>query len=170
MPLTSRLNDRLFIRFFVILLVAVLAGCAIPSAIKPGATADELTQKLGKPTEVRPGPEGGESWDYAYGPEGVQTWRFDLDRGRTVRTATQLLTEERLFRIVPGVTTEAGVSTLLGKPREIVKYRDEIVWEWRVAIGPEYGVYVVRFGPDGKAAGFNVLKDFKYDSDKDTGR
>ena len=56
MPLISRL--------VVITLVGVIAGCALPSAIKPGATADELTQKLGKPTEVRPGPQGGESWDY----------------------------------------------------------------------------------------------------------
>lgn len=161
---------RLVARFFVIALVGVLAGCAIPSAIKPGATADELTQKLGKPTEVRPGPDGGESWDYAYGPEGIHTWRFDLDRSRTVRAATQLLTEERLFRVVPGVTTEADVIELLGKPRDIVKFREEVAWEWRVAIGPEYGIYVVRFGPDGKATGYNVLKDFKYDSDRGISR
>jgi hypothetical protein len=152
-----------------LLLTGFLAACAMPGAIKPGATANELTQKLGKPTEVRPGPDGGESWDYAYGPEGVQTWRFDLDRGRTVRASTQLLTEERLFRVVPGVTTEAGVRTLLGKPREIVKFSEEVAWEWRVAIGPEYGVYVVRFGPDGKASGINVLRDVKYDQ-RDTGR
>ncbi|MGV3628166.1 MAG: hypothetical protein ACO1PN_10825 [Betaproteobacteria bacterium] len=158
-----------FLRFTAVLALSGLLGaCAIPGAIKPGASSDELTQKLGKPTAVRPGPDGGESWDYAYGPEGVQTWRFDLDRGRTVRTSTQLLTEERLFRVAPGVTTEAGVIALLGKPREIVKLREEVVWEWRVAIGPEYGVYVVRFGPDGKASGFNVLKDFKFD-DRDSG-
>jgi outer membrane protein assembly factor BamE (lipoprotein component of BamABCDE complex) len=152
----------------LLLLTAFLAGCAIPSAIKPGASADELLQKLGKPTETRPGPEGGESWDYAYGPEGVQTWRFDIDRGRTVRTATQLLTQEQLYRVVPGVTTEADVRGLLGKPREIVKYREETAWEWRVAIGPEYGVFIVRFGPDGKATGINVLKDVIFD-DRDSG-
>jgi len=167
---TFHLSDRLFVRLFVTLLVTVLAGCALPSAIKPGATADELTQKLGKPTEVRPGPAGGESWDYAYGPEGVQTWRFDLDRGRTVQTATQLLTTERLQRVVTGSTTQEEVRILLGKPREIALLGAETVWEWRVAMGPEYGVYVVRFGSDGKALGYNVLKDFKYDNDKDAGR
>lgn len=161
--------NRLFRFTAALLLAGILGACAMPGAIKPGATAAELTQKLGKPTDVRPGPDGGESWDYAYGPEGVQTWRFDLDRGRTVRASTQLLTDERLFRVVPGVTTEAGVIALLGKPREIVKYREEVAWEWRVAIGPEYGVYVVRFGPDGKASGFNVLRDVKYD-ERDSGR
>ena len=160
MPPIFGQSIRPFIRFFVILLVGVLAGCAIPSAIKPGTTAEVLTQKLGKPTEVRPGPDGGESWDYAYGPEGVQTWRYDLDRGRTVRTATQLLTQEQLYRVIPGTTTEAGVLALLGKPREKLVLSGETIWEWRVAIGPENGIFVVRFGPDGKATGYNVLKDF----------
>lgn len=151
----------------LLLAIALLAGCAMPSAIKPGASADELLQKLGKPSETRSGPAGGEYWYYVYGPEGVHTWRFDLDRGRTVRTATQLLTEEQLQRVVPG-TTEAGVLTLLGKPREIVKYREETAWEWRVAIGPEYGVFVVRFGPDGKTTGINVLRDMKIDDRGDS--
>lgn len=157
-------------RLIVIMLIGLFAGCAVPSAIKPGASADELLQKLGKPTEVRPGPQGGESWDYVYGPEGLQSWRFDIDRSRKVSSVTQLLTEERLRRVTAGVTTQEQVKTLLGKPREIVQYREEIVWEWRVAIGPEYGVYVVRFGPNGLATGYNVLRDFKYDGDRDAGR
>lgn len=158
----------LIFRLIVITLVGLFVGCAMPSAIKPGTTADELTQKLGKPADVRPGPQGGESWDYVYGPEGVQSWRFGIDRSRMVSSSTQLLTEERLQQVIAGVTTQDEVKTLLGKPREIVKYREEVVWEWRVAIGPEYGVFVVRFGLDGKARGFNVLKDLKHD-DRDLG-
>ena len=129
-----------------------------------------MTQKLGKPTEVRPGLQGGESWDYVYGPEGFQTWRFDLDRSRVVSGSTQLLTLERLQRVVAGVTTQEEVKTLLGKPRESVVLREETVWEWRVALIAEYGVYVVRFGPNGVVTGFNVLRDFKYDGNKDAGR
>ena len=154
----------LIFRLIVITLVGLFAGCAMPSAIKPGATADELTQKLGKPTEVRPGPQGGESWDYVYGPEGIQSWRFDIDRSRMVSSSTQLLTEERLQQVIAGVTTQDEVKTLLGKPREIAKYREETAWEWRVAIGPEYGVFVVRFGPDGKATGYNVMRDMMKDN------
>ena len=85
-----------------------------------------------------------------------------------ISSSTQLLTEERLQRVTAGVTTQDEVKTLLGKPREIVKYREATAWEWRVAIGPEYGVFVVRFGPDGKTSGFNVLKDMMKD-DRDSG-
>jgi outer membrane protein assembly factor BamE (lipoprotein component of BamABCDE complex) len=142
-------------------LAGVLAGCAAPSAIKPGASTDELTQKLGKPAAVRPGPGGGESWEYTYGPEGTQTWLFGIDQGRTVRTATQLLTEERLRQIVPGKSTETDVLALLGKPRDVTRYSDTTTWEWRVSVGPAMGMYVVHFGTDGKASGYNVLKDPK---------
>lgn len=142
-------------------LLGILAGCASPSAIKPGASADELTQKLGKPTAVRPGPGGSESWEYAYGPEGTETWLFGIDQGRTVRSSTQLLTEERLRQIVAGKSTEADVRALLGKPRDITRYQDTNTWEWRVAVGPAMGMYVVHFGADGKARGYNVLKDLK---------
>ncbi|RPI48168.1 MAG: hypothetical protein EHM59_01860 [Betaproteobacteria bacterium] len=146
------------------LIIAMLAGCAMPSAIKPGVTtADELVQRLGQPTETRANPQGGESWDYVYGPEGVETWRFDVDSSRMVRSSTQLLTEERLKLIVPGKTTDADALALLGKPREITRYREEIAWEWRVQLGHEYGIYVVRFSPDGRALGYNVLRDAKSD-------
>jgi len=162
------LNSRLIP---ALLVIAALAGCAMPSAIKPGATtADELVQRLGKPTATRAHPQGGESWDYVYGPEGVETWRFDVDGSRMVRSATQLLTHERLYRVVPGVTTEAEVLELLGKPREIVRFRDETAWEWRVRLAPSYGIFVVRFGPNGLATGVNVLVDPASDSDdKDSG-
>lgn len=152
-----------------LLLITSLSGCAIPSSIKPGTTADQLTQKLGKPTETRPHPQGGESWDYVYGPEGIETWRFDLDRNRVVSASTQLLTHERLQQVIAGTTTAAEVKTLLGQPREINKLGGETVWEWRVAIGPEPGVFVVRFDSKGIATGYNVLRDFRYDDGRDAG-
>jgi len=146
-----------------LLLISILTGCAIPSAIKVGASADELQQRLGKPTEIHKDARGGELWDYAYGPEGLETWRFDIDRNRRVSSATQLLTQERLYRVQPGVSTTDDVKMLLGKPRDIGHIAGETTWEWRVALPPELGVFIVRFGPDGKASGYNVLEDIKTD-------
>lgn len=160
---------RLISPFIGLLLIGSLAACAFPSSIKPGTTANQLLEKLGKPTEVHPGPQGGESWDYVYGPEGLETWRFDLNPGRTVSSSTQLLTQERLQRVVAGTTTDAEVKTLLGKPREIVVLGGETVWEWRVALPPEYGTFVVRFNNKGVATGYNVLRDARMDDGKDSG-
>lgn len=162
---------RLISRFIpVLLVIGALAGCAMPSAIVPNATtADELLNKLGQPTDKRANPQGGEFWEYAYGPEGTETWLFGVDNSRMVRSSTQLLTEERLRQVVPGKTTEADVRALLGKPRYITRYREETAWEWRARIGLDYGIYVVRFGPDGRATGINVLRDMKIDGDRGDG-
>ncbi len=163
---------RLISRFIpVLLVIGALAGCAMPGSIVPNSTtADELLKKLGAPTDKRPNPQGGEFWEYAYGPEGTETWLFGIDQGRMVRSSLQLLTEERIHQIVPGKTTEAEVLALLGKPRQITRFREESAWEWRVSMSPGYGLYVVRFGPDGRATGINVLQDVLGDDGKDRGK
>ena len=157
---------RLFFRLVpVLLIIAALASCAVPGAIVPNETSvDELLKKLGKPTDTRRDPQGGEFWEYAYGPEGTETWLFGIDRGRMVRSATQLLTEERLHRVVPGVTTQAQVIELLGKPRLTTQYRAHSAWEWRVRLSPNMGVYVVNFDTNGLATGISVFIDMSTDS------
>jgi len=153
-----------------ILFLGILTGCAIPSAIVPNTTtADELLQKLGQPTDKRARPAGGEFWEYAYGPEGTQTWLFEIDSGRMVRSATQLLTDERLQQVIPGKSTESEIRALLGTPRDMTRYGQETVWEWRVQIGPANGVYVVRFDNAGRVTGFNILRDILIDGNPDAG-
>jgi outer membrane protein assembly factor BamE (lipoprotein component of BamABCDE complex) len=153
-------------RLACLFIVCVLAGCASPGAILPNTTTTELVQKLGTPTDKRTDPRGGEFWDYVYGPEGYTTWRFAVDKGGIVRSSEQLLTLERLYKVVPGETNEAGVLELLGRPRMIVRYSHEVVWEWRVNLSPVKGVYLVRFGFDGRAHGVGVLEDMPLDGDK----
>lgn len=158
--------------FGKLLIILLIAGCATPASIQPNTTtADELLNRLGKPTSTRPAPGGGQFWEYAYGPQGTQTWLYGIDSGRVVRSAEQLLTVERLQRVVPGETTQAQVRELLGEPRKIRQLREELVWEWRVDLSPNLGVFVARFGADGRATGINVLVDISRDSrDRDISR
>jgi hypothetical protein len=143
------------------LIAGFLGGCAAPGAIVPGTSStDELHKRLGPPTDKRSNPQGGEFWEYAYGPEGTETWLYTIDQQRRVRSATQLLTEERLRLVVAGKSTENEVRALLGKPGSITRHGSETVWEWRVSIGPDLGVYVVRFGTDGRAIQSSALKDY----------
>lgn len=150
-------------------LLALLGACAMPSSIAPNSTtADELIQRLGQPTDKKNNPQIGEQWDYAYGPEGTETWRFHIDRTRIVRSATQLLTEERLHQIKPGAT-ESEVLEMLGRPRDISTMRGETAWEWRVRLPPVFGTYVVRFNAEKRVVGLNVLEDFVSDNDRESG-
>jgi hypothetical protein len=152
---------------FLALLVSILAGCASPGSIVPNTTtADELVGKLGKPTDIRGNPQGGEFWDYVYGPEGITTWRYGIDGKRMVRSADQIITQERLYKVMPGVTNEAGVLELLGRPRMVTRYAHESAWEWRVGLTGEMGIYFVRFGHDGVALGVGIQKDIYIDGDR----
>jgi len=148
-----------------LLIVGALAGCALPGSIVPNTTdADVLLKKLGKPTDTRPNPQGGEFWEYVYGPAGTETWLFGVDGGRMVRSAEQLLTYDRLYKVVPGVTTQAQVRELLGKPGQIMRLRHEIIWDWRVDLRPTLGHFIVRFDPNGVATGVGVMMDMTLDS------
>lgn len=149
----------------LVLIIGALAGCASPGSIAPGTTTSELVKQLGSPNDKRTDPRGGEFWDYTSGPEGFTTWRFAVDKGM-VRSAEQLLTLERLYRVIPGETNEAGVLELLGKPRMITRYSHEVVWDWRVNLSPMKGFYLVRFGFDGRVHGVGTLEDPPLDGDK----
>ncbi len=154
-----------------LLILGALAGCALPGSIVPNTTgAGTLLQKLGKPTETRPNPQGGEFWEYAYGPAGTETWLFGIDGGRMVRSAEQILTHERLYKVVPGVTTQAQVRELLGKPGKVTQFRYETAWDWRVDLRPTLGHFFVRFDPGGVALGVGVLMDMTIDSNDKSDR
>lgn len=146
--------------------LALLAGCAFPGSVATNISADELAQKLGKPTETRPNPAGGELWDYVYGPAGFETWRFGIDGGRVVRSKEQILTQQRLHQVVPGQTTEAQVRDLLGKPSGITKLATGNAWDWRVDLVPTPGYFVVNFDRSGVATSIAVLMDMKIDNDR----
>lgn len=150
---------------FMLLVMGMFAGCTSPGSIVPNATtAGELVKKLGAPTHKRSHPQGGEYWEYVYGPQGTETWRYHIDRGQMVRSATQLLTQERLYRVVPGVTTEAQVRELLGEPRYITRFSEETAWDWRVELTPARGLFIVRFDRNGVATGINIIMDTSPDS------
>lgn len=142
----------------------LLFGCAMPEAIKPGTSSAEVISALRQPHDKSTAGDGMERWEYAYGPEGVTTWIFMIDRSGKVARSDQLLTSENLNRIEPGVTRAEEVRRILGKPREIARLAGETVWEWRVSLSPDYGVYVVRFDDRGIVTGKNILPDFLMDS------
>jgi hypothetical protein len=146
-----------------LLLLAALAGCALPGMIATNTSADVLSQKLGKPTETRANPAGGEYWDYVYGPEGTETWRFAIDGSRMVRSKEQILTHERLHKVVPGTTTQAQVRELLGKPSGIYELRMGPTWDWRIDMPPTKGHFIVNFDRNGVATSIGVLMDMIMD-------
>jgi hypothetical protein len=134
------------------LLVGVLAACAAPGDFVPEkSTITEVRARAGTPTDIRFSRNGDELWEYATGPSGTETYLLQFGRNGQLKAVTQLLTEERFAKVVPGQTTKAAARDLLGRPSDQVFIDNAASWRWHVRAGGRTGYFVVRFGPEGVA-------------------
>ena len=130
----------------------LLAACANPGSFAPQqSTITDVRARMGIPTDIRFAQNGEELWEYATGPSGTDTYLFRFSRDGRVEAVTQLLTEERFAKIVPGETTMAAARDLLGRPSDQVFLENARAWRWHARIGARNGYFVVRFGPNGVA-------------------
>ena len=98
--------------------------------------------------------------DYATGPEGFETYRVRVGADGKVKEVTQLLTEERFAKIVPGTMAKADVKELLGPPFDETSYGAGLTWSWRLKVfGVNPGFYAVSFNPDGTVRSKSVIID-----------
>ena len=113
-------------------LAALLAGCANFSAISTGTPAEQVRAQAGAPGTVWKNTDGSETWEYPLGPLGIHTYMITINPDRTVGSVSQVLSDEFLFKVQPGMSREQ-VRRLLGRPTEIERYArlNEEVWSWR---------------------------------------
>jgi len=155
------MNARHVQRLAALALGALLAGCAtgLPYGLQPGASAEEVVQRLGRPGAEVPLPGGGRRLEFASGPFGRTTYMVELDaQGRLLRWEN-VLDEAHFNDIVAGLTREQ-VRERLGPPSVIwgVRYHDQTVWSYRsegrrcelfhVGITPQGVVEDTSYGPD----------------------
>ena len=110
----------------------LLAGCAGFAAITPGTPAQQVQARMGAPADVRKAPDGSEVWEYPMGPLGLETYMVSFGPDQSVREVRQVLTDENIDKLKPGMPREE-VRRMLGKPASVVytDTRNEEVWYWR---------------------------------------
>jgi len=108
------------------------AGCANFSAIKPGASAQQIETLVGAPANAWKNADGSEVWEYPRGPFGVETYMVTLGPDRAVREVRQVLSEEYISKLQAGMSREE-VRRLVGSPRYVgfSDRTDEEIWSWR---------------------------------------
>jgi len=108
------------------------AGCANFSAVKPGASAQQIETLVGAPANVWKNADGSEVWEYPRGPFGVETYMVTLGPDRAVREVRQVLSEETISKLQAGMSREE-VRRLVGSPRYVgfSNRTDEEIWSWR---------------------------------------
>jgi len=116
----------------LLLLAAMLAGCANLAAISPGDSAQAVEARAGAPATVWKNADGSEVWEYPLGPLGVETYMVTLGSDRAVREVRQVLSEEYISKLRVGMSRDE-VRRLVGRPRDIgfSDLNDEEIWSWR---------------------------------------
>jgi SmpA/OmlA family protein len=116
----------------------LVAGCASFDTLSPGTPAQQVKARVGAPSDVWKSPDGSEVWEYPMGPLGTETYMVTLGPDQAVRDVRQVLTDENISKLKPGMPREE-VRRVLGRPGSInySDSRNEEVWYWRYR---EWGV------------------------------
>ena len=148
-----------------IAVLAVLAGCAsvTGSGLVPGqSTAQDVQAQMGKPAEQLKAADGDTIWFYPNQPFGRTTYAVRVAPDGRVRSVEQLLSEENVRKVVPGVTTRAQVREMFGPPYESSRFerQQREVWTYTMynAARDEFFLHV-QMSNDGIVREVMMLED-----------
>jgi len=125
--------DTLPTRWTLFLAPALLAaGCTGFASISPGTPAQQVQAAVGAPASVFKNADGSETWEYPLGPLGVQTYMVSFGPDRAVRDVQQVLTDENISKLRPGMSRDE-VRRALGRPAGVnmMDRTGEEIWYWR---------------------------------------
>jgi len=140
-----------WLRRCIVTPLCLLAACTTLGTIQPGkSTQAEVRLHMGMPSDIRFQPNGDEVWEYAKGPYGRQTYVVTFRKDGVVQAAQQVLTDETVAQIQPGVSAKPQVRALLGKPTDVEFLPSGEVWDYNIEEVPKQPyILVVRFNKDG---------------------
>ena len=114
-------------------LVAALAGCAIPQPkrVLAGQDEPEVLAAMGQPTGRYPLADGAQRLEFAQGPMGVRTWMVDLDAAGKVSKIHQVMDSDYFDQVQDGMSRDA-LLLLLGRPASRQReWQDRETLSWR---------------------------------------
>jgi outer membrane protein assembly factor BamE (lipoprotein component of BamABCDE complex) len=118
----------------------MLSACAVdrlPTLVTPGASANEVATRMGKPIAQGVLPDGDAYWDYTLQPFGYHNYRVTFDASEHVRVVQDLLSKDNIARIAPGMSREQ-VLDIVGPSRQPEQYANgttSLTWRY-----DDYGV------------------------------
>ena len=118
------------LRFTDRLALAAMAGATIAVALAATFTAP-AAHAASKPSATLTLPDGGERRFYTTGPAGMQTFRVDVSPEGRVIAKRQVLTEDVLLQIAPGMKA-TEVFALIGPPYAKARFEatKTTVWDY----------------------------------------
>jgi hypothetical protein len=103
-------------RILAALALLLLAACATPASVTPGAAEASVLQRLGKPLAVHALPDNMRRLEYEAGGLSQLTWMIDVDPSGRVARVEQVHSLASFNRLRSGVDNLESVRRALGTP------------------------------------------------------
>jgi outer membrane protein assembly factor BamE (lipoprotein component of BamABCDE complex) len=114
-----------------------LAGCAvnIPRVVSPGMTPVEVSAQAGKPVAEGRFAGAERYWDYTDQPFGYTNYRVTFGSDERVRDVQNLLTEQNLVNLRPGMTAQEVAALVGPSARRHSYWNGTTSWTYRYRDG-----------------------------------
>jgi hypothetical protein len=133
--------------------IALVTGCANYQSVKPGMSAAEAIQKLGKPSTLCTREDGSQRLIWTMQPYGQYAWGTNTTKDGKVVEMQQLLTDKHFEVLSTGKWTDQRLACEFGEPANKygVAKGNEIVWAYRYKQSDVWAsMMYVYMGADGK--------------------
>lgn len=112
--------------------LALLASACATQGLQPGATAEEVVSRMGRPAVELRDPDGTRHMAYPSGPFGLQTYMAHVGGDGRLRGVEQVLDDTRFNAISKGMTSDQ-LLRLIGPPSQRVYFDNlrQAAWDYR---------------------------------------
>ncbi len=110
-------------RVVPVALTALLAACATPQSLKPGASIEEARATVPRPSAEMRLPDGGSRLQYSGQPFMQSVLNANFDAQGRLRNVEEMMSDEAFAKIRAGRDTQADVLRDFGPPADTFQYR-----------------------------------------------
>ena len=113
----------MFRRLVPVALSLLLAACATPQSLKPGASIEEARSTIPRPSSEMRLPDGGSRLQYSGQPFMQSVLNADFDAQGRLRNVEEMMRDEAFAKVRSGRDTQADVLREFGPPADTFHYR-----------------------------------------------
>ena len=158
-------------RIAIALAAVLVAACASPARLAPGATEAQVRGIMGSPALELPSPDGSRQLAYPSGPFGHQTYMAHLAPDGRLTRVEQVLDDVRFHAIQPGMTKEELLRHI-GPPYQTGRFPNlrQTAWDYRFRDTWGYDAILSVMIDDQDVVVGRVIQRIERDKDRGGGR
>ena len=157
--------------WLAVFICGALSACTGLRSVAPDhSTLSQVRAKVGNPTDIRFDQNGDELWEYGGGILGTETYLVRAGKDGSVKSVTQLRSQQQFDKIKAGQSTKADTRQLLGQPSDEAFLYNGTSWSWRAQLFGERVQLVVHFDSNDVVLSKIIVNDNRGDGSRSSDR